>query len=163
MKVNLRTYIELIGIASLVASLIFVGIQLILDRRVSLGNAYQARAESRMENLRMYVSNENLIRDSVERIEAGARPFYYTESIRLEGEKTGYSLEHIIRYSLLQQINMVSFDNIYYQRSLGFLEESYWDAATESLEQTKIFNPLVWEIYLNAAVNTDFIEYLENF
>ena len=161
MNDNLRRNLELIGIAAVVASLIFVGIQLIFDRRVALGNAYQARAESRMENLRSQANSENMIKDAVERIESGERPYYYTNSIEIAGKKTGYSLEHLVRLALLNEINAVSIDNNYYQRSLGLLEEGYWEALVVILKQMKRSENFAWEIYRAAPISAAFSDYLK--
>ena len=157
---RLKKHIELIGIAGVIASLVFVGIQLLLDRRIALGNAYQARAESRMENLRTYLDNEVLVIDLISRIEAGRRPYFYTNDIEAEGGKTGYSIEHQIRHSLLRSIDMVSFDNSFYQRSLGLLDESYWETVVSQLKQARDDDPFVWAIYLNSPVSADFKQYL---
>jgi hypothetical protein len=47
---NLRDIAELIGIAAIVASLIFVGLELQQARKIAIGSQYQERAALAIEN-----------------------------------------------------------------------------------------------------------------
>ena len=47
MQSDTRKILEIVGVLSVVASLLFVGMQLLLDRRITTAEQYQNRAESR--------------------------------------------------------------------------------------------------------------------
>ena len=55
---KIRQIIEAIGISAVVASLIFVGMQLLLDRRIAVADQYFNRAEAQRENLRTRTESE---------------------------------------------------------------------------------------------------------
>jgi len=52
MRLDSKQVIDIIGVTAIVASLIFVGLQLMLDRNVSIAAQYAARSESLKADLR---------------------------------------------------------------------------------------------------------------
>jgi len=57
-NISLRGLIETVGLASVVASFIFVGLQLRLDQKIAIASQYQARAESALANRRAELESE---------------------------------------------------------------------------------------------------------
>lgn len=153
----------MLSILGVITSLIFVGIQLMLDRRVALGNSYQARAESRMENIRRQVDSEQFVQDQVKVIESGRNIYYWSPAVEHAVEDIDYSLDELVRRALDAQIDMVSFDNVYYQRSQNLLDESYWTAVETVLRTVHADLPFEWEQYLIAPVSANFKQYLIEF
>ena len=61
MRINSRKIVEGIGAAAIVASLGFVGMQLILDRNVALAGQYATRSESLKDDLRTQMESDGFI------------------------------------------------------------------------------------------------------
>ena len=59
MKINLKDSIEIVGIFAVVASLLFVGLQLQLDRKVALADQYFNRAESAKADRRALLDSDD--------------------------------------------------------------------------------------------------------
>lgn len=107
---NWKGIVELIGIAAIVASLIFVGLQLKQGHEIALADQYQARAEAYMEfalagieadwvipPLRIRVGDETLARD------ISAVMWHWTY-----------------------------FDNNHFQYQSGFLNDESWQSLVRS-------------------------------
>jgi len=105
---QLKDIAELIGLVAIVASLIFVGLQLKQSQEIALATQYQARAETTM----------NL---SLVHLEAGYTP--RIPSLRA-GVSDEVSSEDINTYLWL----WIAMDNHYYQYQAGFLSEEAWQA-----------------------------------
>ena len=74
MKTNQARLFEFIGVIAVVLSLLFVGMQLMFDRRVAMGEQYFNRAEARRADIRSRIESDAYMSDRVNRWENGDRP-----------------------------------------------------------------------------------------
>ena len=110
---------ELFGIVAIVASLLFVGLQLKQSHEIALATQYQARAEATM----------NLHLTSIEADWVPPIP-----ALR-NGISENFSARDI-------NVNLwlwIQFDNHFYQYQSGFLEESAWQAQLRNIMELYSF------------------------
>jgi hypothetical protein len=106
---------ELVGIVTIVASLLFVGLQLKQSHEIALATQYQSRAEA----------TQNLHLASIEADWIAPIP----------------ALRNQVSDSMsARDINVflwlwIQFDNHYYQYQSGFLEESAWQAQVRNIKE----------------------------
>ena len=84
MKSDSKKIFEIVGNLSVVASLLFVGMQLYLDRQIAAAEQYQFRAESRKADLRVQLESDAYIARRVEAWKAGIRPIWWNEEHDLQ-------------------------------------------------------------------------------
>ena len=112
-----KEIVELIGIVAIVASLLFVGLQLKQSQEIALATQYHARAET-TQNLHLAGIESDwtipVLRDKIsDEVPAG-------------------------------DINLwlwfwIQMDNHYYQYQAGFLEEAAWHAQLKNIEEAYAF------------------------
>jgi len=133
----------LVGIVAIIASLLFVGLQLKQSHEIALGTQYQARAEATM--------NLNLAG-----IEADWLP--PIPALR-NGISDTVSARDINVYMWL----WIQFDNHYYQYQSGFLEESMWQAKLRSIRELYLIcgARFVYE-WRKKGLRSEFVELVES-
>ena len=134
MKTNRHQFVEIAGLIAIVASLVFVGMQLLLDRELAAAEQYSFRAESRMETLRAHLGSDDYISAMVTVFESDGRapPFYDEEFAKLANQNN-VSTREVIIFWIEEELNMLTWDNLYYQYNQGLLEEEFWLGAKQSL------------------------------
>jgi len=116
---KLNNWMQVIGIFALVASLIFVGLQMKQTHEIALSQAYQARASSVVETLMVMASNEHAM-------SAFSKGFAGQDDNVTDTEQSaGF-------WSLYALVGL--YENAYYQYEFGFLPENHWRAHRESLK-----------------------------
>ena len=106
---------ELVGIVAIIASLLFVGLQLKQSHEIALATQYQSRAEATM----------NLHLASIEADWVAPIP-----ALR-NGISDKFSARDINVFLWL----WIQFDNHFYQYESGFLEESAWQAQHRNIRE----------------------------
>ena len=106
---------ELIGIAAIVASLIFVGMQLKQSQDIAIATQYQARAEATQAL-------------TLAHLEADYLP-------PIPALRAGIGEEASIRDVHTQLWLWIQFDNHYYQYQAGFLDEDAWQAQWRNTQE----------------------------
>lgn len=134
------------GIASIVASLIFVGIQLRLEQRVALASQYHARAESRLETIRTLFGNESYLQDVATRFDRGQKPPWWNTEIEDYVEEFDAPFLEALRTSFVAQMSIIAFDNNYYQYQEGFSDEGVWNSLRTALKNS-LSNPINYAVY----------------
>ena len=132
---------ELIGIVAIVASLLFVGLQLKQGHEIALATQYQARAET-TQNLHL----------------AGIESDWTIPVLR---DKV--SDEVSIKDTNLWLWFWIQMDNHYYQYQAGFLEESAWQAQLKNIEEAYSFCSarFVYE-WRKKGLRSEFVEVVES-
>ena len=106
----------MIGITAIVASLIFVGLQMKQSQEIAVANQYQARADAALEfYLGRLQSAHALVmtgRDIAEKVDTGRA----ADSIRVSLESEG--LEGVATRHLVYRANITMFDNYHFQNEL---------------------------------------------
>jgi len=117
---------EMIGIAAIVASLVFVGLQLKQSQEIAIADQYQDRADAAMEFYlgRMQSSNAiaTLANDLQQELESGGASGAVKTAYEAEGA------ELLATRYLFYRANMTFFDNYHFQYEHGFLTEEAWQA-----------------------------------
>ncbi len=108
-----RPIAELVGITSLVASLIFVGLQLRQSQEIAIATQFQNRADQTM-NMHLAL------------IEAGEVQARFRKWISEDVPASEINV-----YGWL----WIGMDNHHYQYQLGFMDESAWQAQLRSLKR----------------------------
>ena len=133
MKIESRQLIEIIGIFGVIASLIFVGMQLLLDRRIAIANQYQTRAELRLQAEQSQFQNENYIAVEAARWES-QRPPWWDDEVEKIYRESGESMLNIRRDLLAFDNFRIIMDNNIYQYKQGLLEEENWLSFRQSIK-----------------------------
>lgn len=116
---KLNDWMQVIGIFALVASLIFVGLQVKQTHEIALSQASQTRASSVAEMFMTMASNKQAM-SAVSKGYAGQ-----DDSITEAEEIAGYWSVLAILYLL---------ENTYYQYELGFIPEDHWLNVRETMK-----------------------------
>lgn len=113
-----KGFAELIGIVAIVASLVFVGLQLRQGHEIALATQYQARAEA----------TQDLHLTAIEADWLPVRPLRDRISDEMPARDINVFLWLWIQY-----------DNHYYQYQAGFLDESAWQAQFRNIKELYSF------------------------
>ncbi len=151
MNISHKNYIEIIGLSGVVLSMLFVGMQLLLDRQVALAHQYFNRAESRKADFRARLDSDVYMSRESKLLEFGQRPVWW------DGEFENWTNERDLSGSEIQaglfdsQLLLITFDNLYYQYEQGLLDGSFWLEAREAVK-TVLRDPIVKELYTNGLL-----------
>lgn len=104
-----RNWVELIGVVGVVASLVFVGLEVRQNTAAIKGATYQAVADSSLEHVRWFADNEKLLQFTV-KINNGAMPDDFTPEENF-----------LISSNFVMSIRRI--ENIYVQVREGLVEE----------------------------------------
>jgi len=117
---KLNDWMQVIGIFALVASLIFVGLQMKLDREIALSAATQARTATTIQDILGSASNP-IYMSAIDKIETGE-----SETL-LPSERQAVSLHNTA--------TLFNFENVYSQYRSGYVSEERWRGARETFKQ----------------------------
>lgn len=127
MKMNRwKDLVELIGIVAIVASLLFVGLQMKQSQDIAIAEQYQNRAIAAQDYMMWQVDNEQRLREVVGYVkslyESGDAGEAFNELFETQGP------EFLATKLIEDLIGLLNFDNFYLQYQLGTLEEESWVA-----------------------------------
>ena len=117
---KLNDWLQVFGIFALVASLIFVGMQMKLDREIALSAIYQARSDASMIIRMAPLESEALLSATAKRV------FGSDEELTPE--------EEIAFFSRIAG-NMIYLENVHFQYMNGFISEEHWQTNREEIKQ----------------------------
>ena len=118
---KLEDWLQIIGLFSVVGSLIFVGLQMKQAHEIALAEIWQARTTAVVETNMSVASNEMLISALVK--EATGRPEEITPSEDVVGLWMGISVLSL-------------YENSFYQNSLGFLPDEHWQRSRAGIKRS---------------------------
>ena len=116
---KINDWLQIVGIFAVVASLLFVGLQLKQSQDIALSQASQARTAMSIETLISTTENSNFI-SAVAKGRSGRR-----------AEQT---LEEQVTMSQYAIALLMSYEDQQFQYSNGFLTEERWQAARRGLK-----------------------------
>jgi hypothetical protein len=130
---KLNSWLQIIGAGGIIASLIFVGIQLKQSQDIAIAAQYQSRFESAVETSRatlqstpaLMVAGKN-VANSIQ-----ASPDV-PENLRTWAQEQ--PLEELGVRAISDVINMKTADNLYFQYQSGFLTDEAWLAFRNELK-----------------------------
>ena len=128
MKLETKQIVEILGLSAVVASLLFVGMQLRLDRNVAMAQVYADRAEAYNDNLRSYLESESWLDWQDYNWELGIRPSWWHDSSKTAEllKNSAINVRQINVGLLVAFLQLTNHDNIYYQYKMGLLDEELW-------------------------------------
>jgi hypothetical protein len=140
---KLHDWLQLVGMAAVVASLLFVGLQLKLSQDIAVASQYQARFDSTVEQIGALLGSSTAMRvigqdalrtiESSNKVPANLKNWFAEQPV----EETAYRDAQALMY-------LKVLDNHYYQYQSGFLSEEAWAAYRTEGEQN-LNNPLRFE------------------
>ena len=117
---------ELIGIAAIVASLIFVGLQMKQSQEIAIADQYQNRADTAADFYLGRMQSDAAIAilaiDLKKEVDSGKAPQAMLAVFESEGA------ELLATRYLFYRANITMFDNYHFQYEQGFLTEDAWQA-----------------------------------
>jgi hypothetical protein len=129
---KLNDWMQVIGIFAVVASLIFVGLQMRQAQEISMSDAYQVRAAAAVEWTSAFAANAAALSAYRKATEGGV------DTITPE--------EHdALRYTMLGVFYL--FDNAHYQYQSGFLSDEFWVMIQQNIK-TYMANPVARKLFL---------------
>ena len=116
---KLNDWLHVVGLFGVIASLVFVGLQMKQDREIALSTATQARTETTIQNI-LGVASNPIMASALDKIELGEinlLTLSERQALMLSSRATLYNLE-----------------NSHYQYSNGFISQEKWSASREALK-----------------------------
>ena len=117
---KLNDWMQVVGIFALVASLIFVGLEMRQSQKIALSAAYQARSDSSM-NLRMAALESETLQSAV------AKAYYQGMSL------DQLTPEEVVVLRGRWNAQMAYLENMHYQYVNGFISEEHWQTVRAEL------------------------------
>lgn len=134
---KLNNVMQIVGMFAIVASLIFVGLQINQTQEIALSNAYQARASQSIELVLAIADNQA----------AGAA---FTKSIQGDFDSISLNEKHASAYVVYGV--MFSWENAHYQFTQGFLSEERWLGTRNDIKgalEHPLWNTFVFDLWFN--------------
>lgn len=122
MKVPSKRLAELLGMLAVVASLVFVGLQLMLDRRVAIAAQFHNRSKLGHVSFVSQFENEPFIQMQAHQWENGFLPDWWNAGIEKYRSERSLTLKDIVRLELLVRTELLRYNNNFYQYSQGLLD-----------------------------------------
>lgn len=150
MSFDQKRLIEIIGATSIVASLVFVGMQLNIDTEVALSDQYATRTESIKSDIRARLESEDFMSYQEVAWENGQRPPWWNDNYENRVTTSGASPRQVYANIYNLQLGLFHVDNLYYQYQRGLLDEEFWARSRATVKDVMQvdFNR---DVYLNSA------------
>ena len=116
---KLNDWLQVVGLFGVIASLIFVGMQMKQDREIALSAATQARTETTIQNIMGLMSNPYYL-SAVDKY-LGGEPDRVTPVERFVVDRLGSTV-------------LFNFENVHFQYQQGFIPPDRWSASRETLK-----------------------------
>ena len=163
---KLNDWMQVVGIFSLVASLVFVGYQLRQDREIAKAAIYQERTSATSELLSTYAGNaaalSALIKTTTD-FEPDSPSPYLAQQLGVDVERNLTPLEAYASFFLTSSIWQL-WDNSHFQYSLGFLPEDHWLRIRDDIKRQLRDSPmyrLIYERQISAVQRAAFRDLIE--
>jgi len=118
---KINDWMQVIGIFALVASLMFVGLQLKQAQDIALSNAYQSRAAIAIDMITANAANEK-----------GLTAWYAPGPDDIDS----LSPEQVRAGNQMALGLLLAYDNVFYQYESGFISDQGWVATRAELKLT---------------------------
>jgi hypothetical protein len=154
-SIDWRASAELVGLAAIVVSLVFVGLELRQSQKIALAAQYQARTESGREFFYQSLASDYRIDDAAKEIESWEWPagFLSADEAQWLDEHTSSDSAEAAYWAV---INLYGFDNYYFQYQSGLLSEEAWIGLQSRLRGTLRDSPFAR--YMIVVAGQDFRE-----
>ena len=148
---KLHDWLQIIGATAIVASLIFVGMQLKQSQEIAIAGQYQARYESAAETARVYLQSDTGLKVWGTAIATGIRASgtfsddFKAWALEQPPEELGFRF-------WTAYIELKTHDNHLFQYQQGFISEEAWQSFRKSFKQNLAAPPDIYiqrQVYLN--------------
>jgi len=130
---NWKDTAELIGIAAIVASILFVGLQMKQSQDIAIAAQYQSRADTAVEWYVSRMESDKLLSTTAGWI---SNQDYSADPVTVRLDSSSEDSESLaIRY-LSYRANFTMYDNYHFQFEQGFLTEEAWNPLRVRLKAT---------------------------
>ena len=150
---NWKDIVELVGIAAIVASLIFVGLQMQQSQEIAIAAQYHDRAALAIEINNSQLESGNLRAWGILTGKFGA------PMSKLLEEQANWSVEEWGGVLIYGISTAIQFDNHYFQYESGFMNEGAWQAYRQLLK----YQLTIPDSPINVALATFGKSYRESF
>lgn len=116
---KLNEWLQVVGMFGVIASLIFVGLQMRQDRDIALSVATQARTETTIQSI-LGTSSNSILAAAIDKVELGKSEFL------LPSEKRALFL--------MGTGVLFNVENVHYQYLNGYVSEERWIATRQTLK-----------------------------
>lgn len=139
---KLHDWIQIVGMSAIIASLIFVGLQLKQAQDIAIAAQYQARSDSLREQFAAFMESDAAMRVIGKELLADiqANDEFPPD---VKAWASAQPVDELAFRAIGAYISLKSYDNLYFQYQSGFLSEEAWDAMRTQLEQS-LADPRTW-------------------
>lgn len=116
---KLNDWLQVIGLFGVIASLIFVGLQMKQDREIALTERFNARSETTIQ-LYMSMADNPVLRTAREKVRNGARDQL------TEDEQAALTY--------LSQAALTIYENTHFQYVNGYIDDEHWDRTVARIK-----------------------------
>ena len=155
MKIERRDLIEIVGLLSIVLSLLFVGQQLRLDRSLALAEQYSARAESMKDDIRTRMESDAHMANAIVAWGRGDRPAWWNDGIEARIVASEWTPSEVVMNILEQQLLYYQDDNLYFQYRQGLLNEEFWIGVQTNMKTKLALDPIAMGVYTNRTIERE--------
>jgi hypothetical protein len=135
---------ELVGIAAIVASLIFVGLQMKQSQDIAIAQQYQDRSAAALEWYVARMQSDSAMELAAQRLDADNPHEKSTMGIQISTRNLDPRM--LAQAYLEHRANMTLFDSYHFQYEQGFMPEDAWQAFRTRL-RIMLSNELNAEMY----------------
>ena len=127
-----KAVVEVIGTAAIVASLIFVGLQMRQAQNIAIAEQYQNRGTSFRESTNSLLENQSILRVMVEQVESQYESGNGDDAFTDWYE--AYGAEYVVEQYMLHRANLVILETYYLTYQLGTMTDESWHAYQRRLK-----------------------------
>ena len=145
---KISDWLQIVGLFGVIASLVFVGLQMRQDREIALSATFQTRTQISQDLESSYRSNPALISAMAKVTENGLAAISLEEKILLD--------------SYINSLFDV-YENLYFQNQRGFLDQEHWEKAQRQIDELLDSAParsLLMPFLESGAYRASFNDYL---
>ncbi len=131
---KISDWMQIIGIFALVASLIFVGLQMKQSQDIAIADQYQVRTAHVIESLSAQIQSEQALSTTAKRVSDGVLSGLFPITIKnlIDAEGAEAAAYQFLRYRSMT----TTYDNALFQYEAGFMTMESWLAVRARLKST---------------------------
>ena len=133
---KLNDWLQVIGLFGVIASLIFVGLQMKQDREIAMSAAYQARS-SQISEIQTAMAGDPAMRGFFHKVDTGK----LDEITPDEANATVLYLGAVFNF----------YENVHYQYMNGFIDDEHWEKSRGGLKNM-LYSDFARSIFLESII-----------
>jgi len=149
LKERTKDLVEILGIFGLIASLLFVGLQMMLDRRIAMGNQFHQRNVLSHDAARTVFDSEKLLEYQADQYENGFRPDWWSDDLETFKTVRNMTGEGLVMQIALARMFSYRVNNNFYQHKLGLIDPENWDRVRKVAQRAIARDPITRAVLLS--------------